>query len=397
MVARALAKLDHWNLVILRTQWGVTPNSVKTPDLDNYVSHGLTQQPEISVQVALPSEFKRIGKYSIGVTAVTETHVCPPSFLEGANRVDLVLVPSEFSKGVLINTILENKNPQGQVVQTLRCNTPVDVLFEGIDADVFCKKTVNKQSELYKYINQTVKEDFCFLFVGHWLDAPLGHDRKDVGMLVKTFFETFKGQAANKPALLLKTSGAGFSYMERDKILQKIADIREHFIGQTLPNVYLLNGDLSDAEMNDLYNHHKVKSLVSFTKGEGYGLPFAEFSTTGKPILAPAHSGHLDFVRADYSVLLPGKLDTIHPKSANEWLPREGQWFNVNYQYASKMLMNLYSQYPKYLARSQPSIKWITDNFSFEKMTQRLDEIIGANTQPKPQERLTITLPKLNK
>lgn len=406
MVARALVKLDKWEIHILRTNWGVTPNTVQTSDLDAYVSNGLQHQPEISVQVALPSEFRKIGKYSIGVTAVTETHVCPASFMEGSNKIDLVLVPSEFSKLVLGTSVLEMKNPQGQITDVLKCQTPIETVFEGIDLDVFNKKSVNKKSEIYQTINQTIPENFCYLFVGHWLDAPLGHDRKDVGMLVKTFMAAFKDhKPTERPALILKTSTAGFSYMERDKILQHIDDIRIKLSSElqyngNFPNVYVINGDLSDSEMNDVYNHHKVKCFVTFTKGEGYCLPLAEFSTTGKPIIASNHSGHLDFVHASYSTLLPGKLEQIHPRSANEWLPREGHWFTVSYPYAMQTLRKVYENYPKYLSKSQPTVNWIGKNFSFDAMVKRLDDIMETYTNAQRQNAIapmTITLPKLTK
>jgi hypothetical protein len=37
--------------------------------------------------------------------------------------------------------------------------------------------------------------------------------------------------------------------------------------------------------MNELYNHSKVKAMVSLTKGEGFGRPLLEFSLTKKPLL----------------------------------------------------------------------------------------------------------------
>ena len=57
---------------------------------------------------------------------------------------------------------------------------------------------------------------------------------------------------------------------------------------------------MTDEEMNSLYNHPKVKAMVSFTKGEGFGRPLAEFGTTGKPIIASNWSGHLDFLSAPF-------------------------------------------------------------------------------------------------
>ena len=65
-----------------------------------------------------------------------------------------------------------------------------------------------------------VEETFNFLFVGHWLQGKLGNDRKDTGMLIKVFLETFKNQK-KKPGLILKTSGYGFSVLDRRIFLVK--------------------------------------------------------------------------------------------------------------------------------------------------------------------------------
>ena len=66
-----------------------------------------------------------------------------------------------------------------------------------------------------------------------------------------------------------------------------------------MPNVYLLHGDLTDKELNSLYNHNKVKVHITFTKGEGFGRPLLEASLTGKPIIAPGWSGHMDFLNSE--------------------------------------------------------------------------------------------------
>ena len=58
---------------------------------------------------------------------------------------------------------------------------------------------------------EKVKESWNYLFVGHWLQGDLGKDRKDTGMLVKTFLETFKNKP-NSQVLIMKTSGYIFCY-----------------------------------------------------------------------------------------------------------------------------------------------------------------------------------------
>jgi glycosyltransferase involved in cell wall biosynthesis len=93
-----------------------------------------------------------------------------------------------------------------------------------------------------------------------------------------------KGQVA----LVLKVSGAGFSLLDLEEIKDKINKIKDNLPDREMqPNVYIVHGDLTDSEMNELYNINKIKAMVTCTHGEGYGRPLAEFAAaTGKPVLA---------------------------------------------------------------------------------------------------------------
>lgn len=71
--------------------------------------------------------------------------------------------------------------------------------------------------------------------------------------------------------------------------------------------------------MNALYNDTKIKSMVSFTKAEGFGRPLLEFTTTGKPVIAPHYSGPADFLHKEYITELPGGLTPIHPTAQNDF------------------------------------------------------------------------------
>ena len=251
-----------------------------------------------------------------------------------------------------------------------------------------------KTDELDKSIVDELKqipEKFCYLFVGHWIKGDIGHDRKDVGMMIKTFCETFKGVAKhNKPALILKTSGATFSIIDRNECLSKIKQVTSVY-GDKAPNVYLLHGDLTDNEMNSLYNHPKIKAMVSFTKGEGFGRPLLEFGITGKPILASGWSGQLDFLKPENCVLLPGQLTPVHPSAADQFLLKESEWFTVNYQYASTVIKDVYKNYKQYHEKSRKQTQYIKDNFTIEKMTEKFSEIL----ETKVAQPVALTLPNL--
>jgi hypothetical protein len=63
------------------------------------------------MQITIPSEFQPIGKYNIGVTAGIETTVSPGDWIEGCNRMNLVLTSSEHSKKTFIDTVLAKSRP----------------------------------------------------------------------------------------------------------------------------------------------------------------------------------------------------------------------------------------------------------------------------------------------
>ncbi len=266
------------------------------------------------------------------------------------------------------------------------------VLFGNIKNKLNMKKIKKSESEIYQIL-ESIEEDFLFEFTGHWLQGAIGQDRKDVGMLIKTFLETFRGKG-KKPGLILKTSSATYSIMDREEILEKINQIRAHVGDSDLPNIYLLHGELTDEEINELYNHPKVKAHVTFTKGEGYGRPLLEASVSQKPVIAPAYSGHLDFLDKEMSVLLPGQLTQIHPSAVvqNMLIP-ESSWFTVDYKKAADVLEDIFKNSKKYSEGAKRQSYRSRTEFSLEKMGEKLIELID-NKIPKPVE---LKLPQLKK
>jgi hypothetical protein len=394
------AKGDEWDIKLLSQRWGSTPFGFlneeieEEADLKSRIIPQITIQPDAWFQITVPNEFQPVGKYiNIGVTAGIETTICDPSWIEGCNRMTLILTSSEHSKNVFLNSIYEIKEEFKQSTGTISITTPIEVLFEGVDLNKYFKTTPAKTdltSELSK-----IKEDFAFLFVGHWLQGEFGEDRKNVGYMIKAFLEVFKGKT-NPPALIMKTNSATTSIMDRNSMLEKIESVRKSVKGR-LPNIYLLHGDLEDEDINDLYNHSKVKAMVSFTKGEGYGRPLLEFSVTEKPVIASGWSGHVDFLDKEASILVGGELKPIHSSAVvPNMLIADSQWFAPNDGQTGYALKELFENYKKYLpgAKKQASIS--KNKFSLDKMTEKLSQILNEKTQPIPKF-IPLTLPKLNK
>lgn len=398
-LVRALIALDKYDIKIVSTRWGSTPmNALTDQDTDiisRFLTQPLTQQPEIFMQVTVPNEFQPIGKFNIGVTAGIETDLCDPTWLEGCNKMDLILVSSEHAKKVFESTRYDKKDQNtGQLLGSLFLERPIEVLFEGIRLDKFKKDYAKKP--LIENFFSGVEEDFCYLFVGHWLPGTLGEDRKNVSGLVKSFYEAFKNKQ-KAPALILKTSGGAVSVVDRTEIINKINQIKSTIDSKVLPNIYLAYGDLTEEEMNDLYNHPKVKAHVSFTKGEGFGRPLIEAALTGKPIITSNWSGHLDFLNGESSVLVDGKLTQVHQSSV--WkgvINPEAQWFTVDYGKASGLLKDVHKNYKMYLEKSRKTYHHIKTNFSFDAMKDKLGTILTTKIPEFPKA-MSLSLPKLKK
>jgi glycosyltransferase involved in cell wall biosynthesis len=399
-IVKALLKSNKYDVKIIPQRWGSTSFGFLKPENPEHKQiidcilpqPQLPKQPDVWMQVTVPNEFQAVGKFNIGVTAGIETTICDASWIDGMNRMSLNLVSSNHAKNVFENSKFEARNQQGQIERAIELKVPVKVLFEGADVDIYKKLEVIEKNELTTALD-SIPEQFAFLFIGHWLQGEIGEDRKNVGMMIKTFFETFKGPGP-KPALVIKTQGATASIMDKNEMLNKIRQIQKLVGGDNLPNIYLLHGMFDDAEVNMLYNHPKVKAHVSFTKGEGYGRPLLEASISAKPVIAPNWSGHIDFLNKDMAILLPGTVTQIHPSAVvqNMLIPESG-WFTVDKKIATNTLKDVYKNYKNYIDGAKRQAYRSRTEFNLDKMGELLDSIIEPNV-PKP---VVLKLPNLKK
>ena len=392
---KSLRKMDKYDIKIIPLRWGNTPQN-QVSDQEEFgkwmlerVIGAVEQKPDVFVQVSVANEFEPKGHYNIGVTAGVETTIAPKDFIDGSNKMNLIIVPSNFTKQNLAGTVYQQKDQAtGEVVGEIKTTTPIEVLFEGVDTEIFSKGTG-------KDVLENVKEDFNFLIVGHWLKGSLGQDRKDIGMAIKTFATVFQYLPKDKrPGLIVKTSHAGFSVIDREATREKLEGVLKP-LGDKCPSVYLIHGDMEEADMSNLYHHPKVKAMISFAKGEGYGRPMAEFTLTGKPIIASGWSGQMDFLPAEHSVLLEGSLTQVDESAADQFCMKEAQWFTVNYSNAANKIYDVYNKYNSYLEKSIGLKENTLKNFTLEKMNDRFESILDTYVKKQPQL-VPFNLPKVN-
>jgi glycosyltransferase involved in cell wall biosynthesis len=392
---KALIKVKdkEWDIKIMPQRWGDTPwNALSKDDLlrQRFI-HQLQQKPDIWFQITVPNEFQPVGNFNVGVTAGIETDIFPGDFLEGMNRMDLNLISSEHSKNVAQGTAFDRINKQtNQKEGILKLDKPVKVLFEGLDLNKYFKKP--EKSNILK----DVKEEFCFLFTGHWLPGSFGEDRKNVATLIRTFLETFNSSSKSKPALILKTNNVNYSILDREHILGLINRLIEKYGSNNNPNIYILHGEMTDKEMNQLNNDPKIKAFVSFTKGEGFGRPLLESAITGKPVITTNWSGHIDFIKPEYNILIGGELKNVHKTASNKFLLESSRWFNLDVNVASRAMKDVFKKYKKYWESSRKQTQYLKNNFSFDKMAEQLSNLLPKDIKATPKT-VGLKLPKLKK
>ena len=394
---KAIVETNKYDVKLLSQRWGNTPFGFCEDNPEwrflinlTLINNQLTQQPDVWAQVTVPNEFQPVGKYNIGFTAGIESTLCAAEWIEGCNRMDLNIVSSEHSKKVFKESKYEKRNKQTNDLEGMvELTKPMEVLFEGANTDIY--KVLDTPCSL----DINIKEDFAYLFVGHWMPGDLGEDRKNVGLLVKAFYETFKNKT-KKPALILKTSQVGSSYIDREEILNKIKQIRKTVNSDNLPKIYLLHGEFTDIEMNEIYNHSKVKAMVNLTKGEGFGRPLLEFSLIKKPIITTGWSGHTDFLSQEFTNLIKGQLTNVHPSTANQFLLTESQWFSPDHGQVGFYLKDVFENYKKYTEGAKRQAFKSKNEFSWDKMKDKINEILTTNIPNFPTQ-VELKLPQLKK
>ena len=184
--------------------------------------------------------------------------------------------------------------------------------------------------------------------------------------------------------------------MDRDELIKKIQAIRATVKSNNIPNIYLLHGEFSNEEMNQIYNHSKVKAMVNLTKGEGFGRPLLEFSLVNKPIITTNWSGHIDYLNPEFTTLLPGTMTKVHPSAANGMLIQEAEWFSVDTGHVGHYLKDVFENYKGYAEKAKRQGFQSRTKFSYEAMKNELGTVLDERIPEFPKQ-VQMQLPKLNK
>jgi glycosyltransferase involved in cell wall biosynthesis len=130
-------------------------------------------------------------------------------------------------------------------------------------------------------------DSFVFLFI---LDFQSGFERKNPLGLISAFRQAF--QRGEKVTLILKVTHGVYHLEDFERLKKEAKSVGAIILDRRLPKEEL-NGLIAAC---DCY--------VSLHRGEGLGLTLAEAMMLGKPTIATAYSGNLDFMDESNSLLV---------------------------------------------------------------------------------------------
>lgn len=380
-VVRSLrTREDIFDIYIIPTNWGQTGWIAEASEEREWLDEKIKNtsvylqqnaQFDISIQVSIPNEWEKLAPINIGVTAGIETTKVAPVWLEKANMMDKVITISEHSKWGFTNTTYEGKNNQTGQPMTLACTTPVEIVHYPV-----------KTYETLPELELNLDYDFNFLAVAQ--QGP----RKNLENTIRWFIEENIDQ---KVGLVVKTFIKNGAIVDREHTKEMLKVLLAKYPERKC-KVYLLHGDLTDAEMHSLYNHPQIAAMVSLTHGEGYGLPLFEAAYSGLPIIAPGWSGQCDFLYAPIKAKKgKGKGKEKHPHFAEvdyaiAPVPPQAVWEGVinadsmwcypeEGSYKMK-LRDVRKHHAKWKKKAKNLQKWVLENFDATKQYKKFTNFI---------------------
>ena len=325
---------------------------------------------DISIQVTIPNEWEKLASYNIGYTAGIESTKIAPEWIQKSNIMDRIIVTSNHSKYGFDSTQYSGRNPQtGEEIQ-LKANPPVtpvgypakNTAVEALDPDL------------------GLETEFNFLSVAQW------SIRKNLEKTIEWFLDEFEN---DEVGLVLKINCANNSALDRVQTTEKLNTLIPDNPKRKC-KVYLIHGDMRDEEILGLYTHPKIKAIVNFGHGEGFGLPLFEAAQHGLPVIATDWSGQNDFLYAPTTdkkgktKIKPffGRVsyDIAPIQQAAHWagvLVPESQWAYPKETSAKSAMRKCYKDYNRHKSQAKKLQTYINETFTEERQYSEFVKAAG--------------------
>jgi hypothetical protein len=128
---QALLEIGKYDVRILSQRWGNTRQGYledhQRDELSSLIIPQLTYEPDVWIQITVPNEFQRVGKYNIGVTAGIETTLAAPQWIMGCNVMDLVITSSKHSKLVFEESKYDMTDQSKGTTEKIELKKPLEI------------------------------------------------------------------------------------------------------------------------------------------------------------------------------------------------------------------------------------------------------------------------------
>ncbi len=367
---------DKFDIHLVAVNWGqtgwISEDSEERRWMDELImkTHIHVQQGghfDMSVQISIPNEWEMLAPYNVGVTAGIETTKVSPVWLERCNMMNKVITISEHSKSGFIETVYQGINKDTKQPMTLKCETPVSVVHYPV-------KNITPED-----IDLGLEYDFNYLMVSQY--GP----RKNMDNAIKWWVEENYDQEVG---LIVKTSTKNNSIMDREHTCNSLkALIKSYLPEESKCKVYLLHGDLSEAQMQSLYTNKKVKAFISLSHGEGFGLPIFDAACHGVPVIAPSWSGHCDFLYTKHKngkkkpLFADVNYDIAPVQDFAVWdgvIQKDSMWCFPHEGHYKMRLRQMRKGYDKWLKKAKTLQEWVLSEFESDKQHQLFADTISS-------------------
>lgn len=272
--------------------------------------------------------YKNDGKYKVGFTMLETDHI-PNEWVEQANKMDEIWVPSDFNVETFIRSGVKK---------------PIYVVPLGVDGDYFHPKIAGFP----------VKNHFTFLSIFEW------GERKAPEILLRAFNDEFK--SSENVMLLCKI----FNNDANVSVEGEVKNLRLNPKGGKI--VFSVNENIPTYQLGSLYR--SANCFVTSSRGEGWGMPILEAMACGLPVIATNWSAHTCFMNETNS--FPLEIDGLIPAIAKCPYYRGFNWANPSYDHLRYLMRFVYDNPKIALDKAQKAAFDAKNSWSWENSANKI-------------------------
>ena len=228
--------------------------------------------------------------------------------------------------------------------------------------------------------------------VDHLLDIKIAKSRRNLGPEGFRFLHVSSCFPRKGADVLLEAFGQTFTRVDGvSLVIKTFPNIHNDIVSQLrrfqerhpeAPPVILINEDIGEAEIADLYR--RCDALVAPSRGEGFGMPIAEAMLFGKPVITTAFGGQMDFCTPGNSWLVDYQFD--YAKTHMDQF--DSVWAEPDLADLARALREACEALPEERQRrAQAGKDALLANWRWEHVAERnLQAIAALDTRPAPQD-----------